>query len=132
MEDLMYTEPDELLPKHRHLLQEDFKALTERSAQDRQYWIVSMESVIKAHEAVQEGRADPRGVDCLLSRGRTRGRLTRRNSPTQRSVAISSQHNRTCRQERTTSLPGHHDKHPQHTRTTSRTQSKSTLTNKSY
>ena len=62
----MYTEPDELLLKHRHLLQEDFKALAEGSAQDRQYWIVSIESTIKAHETVQEGRADPRGVDRLL------------------------------------------------------------------
>ena len=61
-----YTEPDEVLPKHRHLLQEDFEALAEGSAQDRQYWIVSIESTIKAHETVQEGRADPRGVDRLL------------------------------------------------------------------
>ena len=66
VEDLMYTEPDELLPKHRHLLQEDFEALAEGSAQDRQYWIVSMESVIKAAEAVQEGQIDPAGVGRLL------------------------------------------------------------------
>ena len=71
VEDLMYTEPDELLPKHQHLLQEDSEALVEGSAQNRQYWIVSTESAIKAHEAVQEGQADPRGVDRLLSRGRT-------------------------------------------------------------
>ena len=74
VENLMYTEPDELLPKHRHLLQEDFKALAEGLAQDRQYWIVSMESAIKAYTAVHEDHADPRGVNRLLSRGRTRGR----------------------------------------------------------
>ena len=132
VEDLMYTKPDELLPKHQQLLWEDFKALADGLAQDRQYWIVLMESVIKAHEAVQEGRADPHGIDRLLLRGCTRGRSTRRDSPTQRSVATSGQHNKTCRQGRTTSSLGHHDKHPQHVRTTSRTQSKSTLTNKSY
>ena len=71
VEDLMYTEPDELLPKHRHLLQEDFEALAEGLAQDRQYWSVSMESVIKAHEAVQEGREEPHWVDELLLRGCT-------------------------------------------------------------
>ena len=86
----MYTKPDELLPKHQHLLREEFEALAEGSAQDRQYWIVSMEYAMKAHEAVQEGRADPHGVDCLLSRGCTCGRSTRRDSPTQRNVATSS------------------------------------------
>ena len=35
VEDLMYTKPDNLLPKHRHLLQEDFEALVEGSAQER-------------------------------------------------------------------------------------------------
>ena len=65
VEDLMYTEPDELLPKHRHLLQEDFEALTKGLAQDRQY------SAIKAHGAVQEGRAEPHWVDELLLRGCT-------------------------------------------------------------
>ena len=44
----MYTKPDELLPKHQHLLQGEFEALAAGSAQDRQYWIISMESVIKA------------------------------------------------------------------------------------
>ena len=74
MEDLMYTKPDELLPKYWHLLQDDFEALTEGLAQDRQYWIVSMESAIKAYEAVQEGRADPRGVNRLLfERSHSRG-----------------------------------------------------------
>ena len=48
VENLMYTKPDELLPKHRHPLREEFEALAEGSAQDRQYWIISMESVIKA------------------------------------------------------------------------------------
>ena len=37
VEDFIYTEPDELLPKHRHLFQEDFEALAEGLAQDRQY-----------------------------------------------------------------------------------------------
>ena len=67
----MYTKLDELLSKHRHLLQEDFETLAEGSAQERQYWIISMESMITAHEAVQEDRVDPRGVNCLLSRSRT-------------------------------------------------------------
>ena len=71
VKDLMYTKPDDLLPKHRHLLQEDFEALAEGLAQDRKYWIVPMKTVIKAHEAVQKGQADPHWVIRLLSRGCT-------------------------------------------------------------
>ena len=37
VEDLMYTELDELLQKDQHLLNVDFEALAEGSSQDRQY-----------------------------------------------------------------------------------------------
>ena len=59
VEELMFTDPDYLLPKHRHLLEQDFKALSNRSAIDHQYWIVSMESAILASRCVSEGRAVP-------------------------------------------------------------------------
>ncbi len=37
VENLIYTKPDELLLRHRHLLQDNFEALAEGLAQDRQY-----------------------------------------------------------------------------------------------
>ncbi len=62
MEELIFTDPDYLLPKHQHLMSQDLEALTEVSAVDRQYWIVSVESAISASKAVQEGRVNPAGV----------------------------------------------------------------------
>ena len=44
---LMGTDPTELLPRHRHLLDWDFGNLGEGQTVDRQYWIASMESAIK-------------------------------------------------------------------------------------
>ncbi len=32
VEEMMYTKPDNLLPKHRHLIEQDFEGLTEGSA----------------------------------------------------------------------------------------------------
>ena len=37
MEELMFTNPDDLVPAHRHLLEEDFDCLGEGSAVTRQY-----------------------------------------------------------------------------------------------
>jgi hypothetical protein len=111
VDNVTYTKPDELLPKHQQLLWEDFKALADGLAQDRQYWIVSMESAFKAHEAVQEGQAEPHRVNRPLLRGRTRGRSTRRDLTTQKHVATSDQYTMTCLQGRTTSSTGPHVTH---------------------
>ena len=56
IEELMYTNPDELLPCHKHLLETDFGRLGEGSPVDRQYWIVSIESALKAAERVRSGQ----------------------------------------------------------------------------
>ena len=45
---LMGTDPMELLPRHRQLLDWDFGNLGEGPTVDRQYWIARMESGIKA------------------------------------------------------------------------------------
>ena len=49
----MWTDPGELLAKHRHFLGEDFELLGEGSAGTRLLWIASMELVIKAADYVQ-------------------------------------------------------------------------------
>ena len=59
MEDLMFTNPDDLLPAHKHLLEEDFEGLGEGSAITRQYWIADMESAISAAERVHQGHVVP-------------------------------------------------------------------------
>ena len=45
---LMGTDPMELLPQHRHLLELDFLALGNGPTVDRQYWIKSIESALQA------------------------------------------------------------------------------------
>ncbi len=45
---LMGTDPMELLPQHRHLLELDFLALGNGPTEDRQYWIESMKSALQA------------------------------------------------------------------------------------
>jgi len=100
VEELMFTDPDYLLPKHHHLLSQDFEELAEGSAIDQQYWIVSMESAISAKRAVNEGRANPAGLAQLTSSRRRPGRRS-----TARTSAASS--------PRTTQAPvrGHTNQH---------------------
>ena len=45
---LMGTDPMELLPRHRYLLEWDFLTLGKGSTVDRQYWIMGMESALQA------------------------------------------------------------------------------------
>ena len=52
----MWTDPEELLPCHRHYLEEDFGALGEGSAISRQVWIASMDSALSAAKEVNSGR----------------------------------------------------------------------------
>ena len=53
VEELMHTDPHELLLKHKHLMSEDFRALGEGAARHRQYWIANMETAIPAAHHVQ-------------------------------------------------------------------------------
>ena len=55
VKELMHTDPDKLLPKHKHLMSEDFRALGEGAARHRQYWIANMETAIAAARHVQRG-----------------------------------------------------------------------------
>ena len=43
IEELVQTDPDELLPNHKHLLGMDFKDLDKGVAAHRQYWIANIE-----------------------------------------------------------------------------------------
>jgi hypothetical protein len=43
VEEHAYTDPDTLLPRHRHLLGEDFEALGSGQTSDRLLWLASME-----------------------------------------------------------------------------------------
>jgi hypothetical protein len=43
---LIATDPTDLLPQHRSLLQMDYEALGQGPSLDRQYWIAQMESAI--------------------------------------------------------------------------------------
>ena len=56
VKDLMYTDPSELLAQHRYLLEEDFENLGEGSSGERQHWIASMESALKAANHVRSGK----------------------------------------------------------------------------
>jgi hypothetical protein len=46
--DLLFTDPDELLPEHRHLLELDFSELGAGSTTARQYWMANITSAIEA------------------------------------------------------------------------------------
>ena len=57
---LLYTDPNDLLPQHRHLLQRDFRQLGEGTALDRQYWIADMRSAIQTANIVLRRRGKKR------------------------------------------------------------------------
>jgi hypothetical protein len=46
--DRLATSPDNLLPQHRHLMELDFAQLGEGTTADRQYWIATIDSALKA------------------------------------------------------------------------------------
>ena len=54
---LLHTDPNDLLPQHRHLLQQDFQQLGEGPSLDRQYWIKSMQSALETADIVGYGRS---------------------------------------------------------------------------
>lgn len=54
-ESLMDTDPMELLPEHRALLDIDFEKLGEDAAMDRQLWVAEMESAVSAADHARRG-----------------------------------------------------------------------------
>ena len=68
IEELMCTDKAYLLPRHRHLMEQDFEALAEGPALQRQRWIAAMESALGAWKSVRGGHA-------------VRGGLSRLNKP---------------------------------------------------
>ena len=48
IENLIWTDPDDLLPGDKHLLDEDFNQLGKASAIDQQLWVAEMEASITA------------------------------------------------------------------------------------
>ena len=58
----MYTDPQELLPKHKYLLEEDFASLGEGSSLAREYWVVSMEAALAAATHVTNCTAHAAGL----------------------------------------------------------------------
>merc|ERR1712153_265864 len=79
VEELMHTDPDELLPKHKHLMNEDFRALGEGAARHRQYWIANMETAIAAARHVQRGSVVTGSMPRLM-RHKRKDHCTRRQS----------------------------------------------------
>ena len=51
---LIGTDPMSLLPEHRELLRVDYEELGSGSTVDRQYWIASVESALKAKRRLQD------------------------------------------------------------------------------
>ena len=47
---LILTDPMDLLPQHRSLLQLDYEALGKGSTVDRQYWIAQIESALASQK----------------------------------------------------------------------------------
>jgi len=57
VEELMWDDPMDLLPAHRHLLEEDLQGLGECSSATRLYWVLSVEAAQKTAEHVLAGKA---------------------------------------------------------------------------
>jgi predicted RNA-binding Zn-ribbon protein involved in translation (DUF1610 family) len=55
VKEMMWTDPADLLSKHRYLLEDDFEILREAASGVRLQWIASMESALGAAEHVRSG-----------------------------------------------------------------------------
>jgi hypothetical protein len=62
VEEHAYTDPDTLLPRHRHLLGEDFKVLGSGQTSNRLLWLASMESATAVSTLVKMGTLPPKAV----------------------------------------------------------------------
>lgn len=93
MEELMFTDPDELLPRHRDLLETDFGRLGEGSSINRQYWIASMESALAAASLANSGNITHYNLERFNTRRRrraTRQRLSHSGSVVYRKTTCPS------------------------------------------
>jgi hypothetical protein len=61
---LLFTDPQNLLPQHRYLLDLDFSELGAGSTTNRQYWLASLTSALEArrHIDVSQGRISTRAL----------------------------------------------------------------------
>ena len=55
MEELLDTDPEDLLPEHRSLLTRNFKEMGEAPPSERQYWIAEMDAATSAADKVRNG-----------------------------------------------------------------------------
>ena len=55
MEELLDTDPEDLLPEHRSLLTRDFEEMGEAPPSERQYWIAEMDAATSAADKVRDG-----------------------------------------------------------------------------
>ena len=76
LEELMWIDPSELLPRHRDLLNVDFCALGEGPTSGRQLWIESMESALSAKHHVDHGRVTEESLHIFQTSRRRRSRRT--------------------------------------------------------
>lgn len=79
MQDLMFTDPHDLLPRHQHLMEIDFGSLSEGSSIPRLHWIASVESAIQAADCVRRGHFIPGSLGRFMTPKRMRV-LPRRSS----------------------------------------------------
>ena len=80
VEELMRSDPEQLLPRHQHLMEVDFEALGAGKAVDRQFWIVSMESALSAARQVRRGNVVPGSMLRFNRRGRARPAMRARTN----------------------------------------------------
>ena len=63
---MMLVDPEELLPCHRNLLEQDFLQLGEGTSVDRQYWLAQMNSALLAVEARRCQQVTPLATVCTI------------------------------------------------------------------
>ena len=66
--DLLETSPGDLLPSHRHLLQQDFLQLGRSDTIQRQIWVASMESALGAASHFHSGHLTPGSLHKFFKR----------------------------------------------------------------
>ena len=81
LEELALTDPSDLLPRHRDLLDYDFEALAAGSSAHRLAWISSMESALSAMAIARQGRVSTDNLDTFFRPRRPRRPPARAPSP---------------------------------------------------
>eukprot|EP00956_Cyclotella_meneghiniana_P023589 scaffold46165_cov127-Cyclotella_meneghiniana.AAC.2 len=60
VKDIMLVDPADLLPRHRHLLEQDYKQLGEGSTMARKLWLQKMRSAVSAEDITARRDGGPR------------------------------------------------------------------------